>query len=109
MATDTIRYHEVRVYAEDGQDVSAYETYMDDNNVDYSILVYSSDAVDECKTPLLTWTYGDDQEILSSMNWPCIIYKDRRYESGDNSLDVPFIAQTVDDLPSDFLDKVETV
>ena len=109
MATDTIRYHEVRVYASADDDISAYETHMDDNNVDYQSLVYAVDVIDDCKSSLLTWAWGDDAETLSSITFPCIIYKDRRYESGDTTLDVSMLSQTVDDLPSDFLDKVETV
>lgn len=110
MATDTIRYHEVRICASFDDDISAYETYMNDNNVVCQSLVYGADAVDDAKAPLLTWSWGDDQETMSSMTWPCIIYKDRRYESADGQtvLDVCKFAQTVDDLESDFLDKVET-
>ena len=108
MATDTIRYHEVRICASIDDDISAYETYMNDNNVVCQSLVYTADAVDDAKAPLLTWLWGDDQELMSSMTWPCITYKDRRYEFEDTVLDVCKFAQTVDDLESDFLDKVET-
>jgi hypothetical protein len=107
MATDTIRYHEIRIYAKVGDDISAYETHLNDNEIDYQSMVYSVDAVTAAKEPLLTWVYGDDFEVKSSMTWPCIIYKDRRYESGDQVLDVCLFAQTVGDLETDFVAKAE--
>jgi len=109
MATDTIRYHEVRIYAEDGvDDITAIEELFDTNNVEYLSMVFSSDAVDACKEPLLTWPFGDAGVQMDSMDWPCIIYKDRRYENSEMFLDVSHFAQTSDDLQSDFFDKVET-
>ena len=98
MATDTIRYHEVRIYAAAGDDISAYQS-----------LVYTTDAVADAKAPLLSWGFGDSGTTMESMDWPCIIYKDRRYENGDMSLDVALFAQTVDDLESDFISKAEKV
>ena len=46
---------------------------------------------------------------MESMDWPCIIYKDRRYENSDMFVDVALFAQTVDDLESDFVSKAEKV
>tara|TARA_B100000424_G_scaffold268933_1_gene264807 strand:- start:364 stop:693 length:330 start_codon:yes stop_codon:yes gene_type:complete len=109
MATDTIRYHEIRIYAAAGDDISAYETHLNDNKIDYQSLVYTTDAVADAKAPLLSWGFGDSETPMESMDWPCIIYKDRRYENGDMSLDVALFAQTVDDLESDFVSKAEKV
>lgn len=109
MATDTIRYHEIRIYAAAGDDISAYETHLNNNKIDYDTLVYTTDAVADAKAPLLTWGYGDSNIIKKSMDWPCIIYKDRRYENGDMFVDVCQFAQTVGDLESDFVSKAEKV
>ena len=103
MASDTIRYEEICLYYEPSDDISALQSYLDDNRISYSALIYEDGT--ECKANLATWGYGLENEQIE-ITFPIVIYKDLRYE-GPPAFHITFYAKSTSDFADDFVSKAE--
>jgi len=105
LASDTICYEDICLYADTDQDITALKSYLDDNSISYNELIYPDST--ECKAALSSWCYGTDGEKVT-ITFPVVIYRDTRYE-GPPKFFLTQYAYTTSALPADFISKAQKV
>jgi hypothetical protein len=113
MSDLTVRYDNVYLYCERKQKASLeWRLWLDTRETAYIIIDYDpGEASELALVPLRTWTFKNNDATVDFEGLPILIYEDIVWESpdGEDRYGKEFYAITIDDLPSDFIDKVAKV
>jgi hypothetical protein len=113
MSDLTVRYDNVYLYCERKQKASLeWRLWLDTRETAYIIIDYDPGEASELAiVPLRTWTFKNNDACFNFEGLPILVYEDIVWESpdGEDRYSKQFYAITIEDLPSDFVDKVVKV
>lgn len=107
MSNLTLRYEALHFYAERKQiDSAKFRAMLDGNLIDYQLLDYDAEAVSGCLEALNTWVFANNN-TPNFTKMPILIYNEVLWESPDKAekFAKTYCAMSVDDLPTDFVEK----
>lgn len=108
----TIRYDEIYVTVQRGHAASNDMIgWLASNNINVTVLMYSSEDIDDALYPLSTWFEDDNQNKIVFGSAPVLTFDEVLWESEDGSdayRKRKYVTQT-SDLPENFLTLAEKV
>lgn len=110
MSDITLRYADLHLYTERGSSsCAAFRSWLDSQKVPFANLDYPSDLVEDALSPLRTWIFANEGVPVDFSSMPVLVYKDVLWEAPDGSdrYDNVYYALSQDDLPNDFLEKLD--